>query len=78
MLQPFPEYQPLKVWGGGEKNVAPQADGVGALDLSFLTCTAQWMLSAEDISAGVFMDVSPMNFIEWILIALSTKHLCVI
>lgn len=41
MLQPFPEYQPLKVWGGGEKNVAPQADGVGALDLSFLTCTAQ-------------------------------------
>lgn len=31
MLQPFPECQPLKVWGGGEKNVAPQADGVGAL-----------------------------------------------
>ena len=44
------QYQPLKVWGGGEKMWPPKQVVVEPRNRSFLTCTAQRMLSGEDIS----------------------------
>lgn len=64
MLQPFPEYQPLKVLGSGEKNVAPRQMVLEPWTSPSSPVQPSECFQQRTLVWGGFMDVSPVNLIE--------------